>query len=352
MSRRLLASFSISTMLVSALSAQITYVDADCSTNTTLADGTAYVPMLNSTAIDNVWNQRAFANGGSILSSHDVTGNEDCPMLRTVITGLVPGLPHMIYTYWWGGANVSWRGRCLVDTTQPAAPLPGYVSLWFATSVFAPMTPLAVDAPLGVNQTVLGLTRDASGFENSGHFANQVLIQEGNRWLYEVPLGTFTADANGEIWVYIDDLEGQQGSANRTWYDGVGYEWAPFQVGAGCGNPTPSIGYVGQPIMTRDFSVTLTGGAPNSFALLAIGFNATSWNGLPLPLSLAQFGYPGCTLNVSADINQFALTNGSGAAQTTVNLSGLPNLDLYWQWAVLDPAGLTSTSGLETHFHQ
>jgi hypothetical protein len=352
MSRRLLLSLSASGLLATALSAQITYVDADCSTNTTLADGTAYVPMLNSTAIDNVWNQRAFANGGSILSSHDVTGTEDCPMLRTVISGLVPGLPHTIYTYWWGGANVSWRGRGLVDTAQPAPPLPGYVSLWFAASVFSPMTPLAFDAPLGLNQTALGLTRDSNGFENSGHFANQVLIQEGNRWLYEVPLGTFVPDGNGEIWVYIDDLEGNQSSGNRTWYDGVGYEWAPFQVGFGCGNPTPSIGYVGQPIMTRDFSVTLAGGPPNGLALLAIGFNATSWNGVPLPLSLAQFGFPGCTLNVADDINLFSLTDANGAAQASINLSGLSNLDLYWQWAVLDPTSLVCTPGLETHFHR
>lgn len=344
--------FTGAALLAATLQAQITYVDADCSVNTTLADGTAYAPMLNSTAIDNIWNQRAFANGGSILSSHDATGNEDCPMLRTTLSGLIPGFPYVIYTYWWGTAGSSWRGRALVDSTQPAGPLPGYVALWFATSVFSPMTPLAFDAPLGTNQTALGLTYDATGHENSGHFANQVLIQEGNRWLYEVPLGTFVADASGQIQVYVDDLEGQQSSGNRTWYDGVGYEWAPLAVGAGCGNPVPTIGYTGQPIMTRNFVVTLAGAPANAFTLLTIGFNATSWNGLPLPLSLQPFGYPGCSLNVAADVNLFLQTDPNGAASYTANLSGVPSLDLWWQWATLDAAGLAATTGLSTHFHR
>ncbi|MFO1077331.1 MAG: hypothetical protein U1E73_06345 [Planctomycetota bacterium] len=352
MRNRTLTALVGAALFASTLPAQITYVDADCSVNTTLADGTAYAPMLNSTAIDNIWNQRAFANGGSILSSHDVTGNEDCPMLRTTLSGLIPGFPYLIYTYWWGTAATSWRGRALVDTVQPSPPLPGYVALWFSTSVFAPMTPLAFDAPLGTNQTALGLTYDASGFENSGHFANQVLIQEGNRWLFEVPLGVFTADGNGEIQVYIDDLEGQQGSGNRTWYDGVGYEWAPLPVGSGCGNPAPAIGFTGQPIMTRDFSLTLAGGPPSSLALLTVGFNDTSWNGLPLPLSLAPFGYPGCALNVAADVNLFLLTDANGEASYTINIAGVPSLDLYWQWAALVPPGLATTTGLSTHFHR
>ncbi len=335
-----------------SLTAQITYVDADVSTNTTLANGAPYVPQTVTSSVDNEWTQRAFANGGTILSSHDATGNEDCPMLRTVITGLIPGVPHTIYTYWWGGASVNWRGRCAVDTAPPAPQLAGYNSVHFATSAFAPMTPLAFDAPLGANQTSLGLTYDALGFENTGHFANQVMLQEGNRWLYEVPLGTFYPDANGEIWVYVDDLEGQQSSSNRTWYDGVGWEWAPLPLGNGCGAPAPTIGYVGQPVTTRDFTVTLASAPASSLGMLVIGFNATSWNSLPLPLSLASFGFPGCDLNVAVDLNLFLLTDPNGAASYTVNLPQVPGLDVYWQWAALSPTGLVTTTGLETRFHR
>lgn len=335
-----------------SLTAQITYVDADTSTNTTLADGTAYTPVTTPSSVDNEWTVRAFANGGTILSSHDATGAEDCPMLRTVISGLVPGIPHTIYSYWWGVSGATWRGRCAVDTAQPAPQLPGYNSVHFATSAFAPMTPLAFDAPLGANQTALGLTRDALNFETTGHFANQVLIQEGNRWLYEVPIGTFLPNANGEIWVYVDDLEGNQSSANRTWYDGVGWEWAPLQIGNGCGAPAPSIGYVGQPVTTRDFTVTLAGAPASSLGMLVIGFNATSWNSLPLPLSLASFGFPGCDLNVAVDLNLFLVTDPTGAASYTVNLPAVPALDVYWQWAALGATGLVTSTGLETRFHR
>lgn len=335
------------------LAAQITYVDADTNTNTTRADGTAYTPQTSTSGTDNEWALRPFANGGTILSTHDVaSSNEDAPMLRTTITGLVPGLPHLVYSYWWGGANVDWRGRTMVSSVQPAPELPGYNSVHFANSVFEPMTPLAFDAPFGVNQTALGLTYDAAGMETTGHFANAVMIQEGNRWLYEVPLGTFVADANGEIQVYADDLAGAQSTSNRTWYDGVGWEWAPFQVGSGCGSPVPDIGYIGQPILTRDFTLTLAGAPASAPALLVVGFSSSSWGPVPLPLPLAALGFPGCNLNVSADANVFLQTDANGDASFTVTVRNLPPINLYWQWAVLSASGLAATSGLETRFHR
>lgn len=336
-----------------SLSAQITYVDADTNTNTTRADGSSYTPQTSTSGTDNEWALRPFANGGTILSTHDVASStEDAPMLRTTISGLVPGLPHLIYSYWWGGANVDWRGRCLVDTVQPAPELPGYNSVHFSGSAFAPMTPLAFDSPLGFGQATLGLAYDAAGIETTGHFANLVMIQEGNRWLFEVPLGTFVADGNGEIHVYADDLAGVQSTSNRTWYDGVGWEWAPFPLGNGCGNPVPQIGYVGQPILSRDFSLTLSGASANAFGLLVVGFSSTAWNSLPLPLPLAVLGFPGCDLNVSADANVFLQTDPNGAASFTANLARVPPINLYWQWAVLTPAGLATTTGLETRFHR
>lgn len=339
--------------ICASLSAQITYVDADCNTNTTRADGTTYTPMASTSGTDNEWALRLFANGGTILSTHDVaSSNEDGPMLRTTISGLLPGVPYLIYSYWWGGANVVWRGRGLVASSQPAPQLPGYNTVHTSTSVFAPMTPLAFNAPVGFSQVTLGLTYDGAGMETSGHFANQVMLQEGNRWLYELPLGTFVADVTGQIQVYADDLEGAQTTGNRTWYDGVGFEIAPLPIGSGCGNPVPQIGYVGQPIMTRNFTVTLSGAPANALALLVIGFSTTSWNSLPLPLSLASFGFPGCDLNVSSDNNLFLLTDPNGAASYSVNLSGLPTIDLYWQWAALPAVGLSATSGLETKFHR
>ncbi len=340
-------------VLAAPLSAQITYVDADTNTNTTLADGSPYTPSTSTSGTDNQWALRPFANGGTILSSHDVSGsNEDAPMLRTTISGLTPGLPYLVYTYWWGGFNVTWRGRALASGTQPSPQLPGYNTVHNASSVFAPMTPLAVDSPVGHLQTTLGLTRDAANFENSGHFQNQVMLQEGNRWLFEVPLGTHVADGNGQIHVYADDLEGVQSTSFRTWYDGVGYELAPLPVGNGCGSPLPQIGSLGQPVMTRPFAVTLGNAPANSLAMLVIGFSATSWNGAPLPFPLATLGFPGCDLNVAPDLNLFFATDGSGNATYPITVPALAPIDAFWQWGVLGPGGLASTTGLLTRFHR
>lgn len=344
-----IALLTLSTMTAAQTTA-ITYVDADCSTNTTLADGTPYAPVA-STANDNQWNLRAFANGGTILSASDIAPGEDVPMLRTTISGLVPGVPHLIYGYFWGVAGAAWRGRMVVDTVQPTPEITGYISINFVGTAFLPMQPLAYNAPIGANQTALGLTYDASGFETSGHFTNQVKIQEGNRWLYEVRLGQFLPDGNGEIHVYVDDLA-NQGNGNRTWFDGVGYEWAPLPFGNGCGANVPSIGYTGAPHMNSNFTVNLSGAPASALAVLSFGLSNVAWTGGVLPASLAFAGFPGCDLNVSPDVTIFTLTDPTGAAAHSVFLSGLPQLDLFWQWATLDASGLSATTGLQTSFHQ
>ena len=80
-------------LLATAASAQVVYVDADANTNTTNADGTPLVPVVGPIVNDDQWQLRPFANGGTIISSNDSgTGSEDCPMLRTTITGLIPTL--------------------------------------------------------------------------------------------------------------------------------------------------------------------------------------------------------------------------------------------------------------------
>lgn len=328
----------------------ITYIDADCSVNTTLADGTPYAPQAT-TANDNEWNARAFANGGTILSSNDIAGNENAPMLRTTISGLLPGVPHQIYAYFWGVAGAAWRGRVLVSDTQPAPELPGYVSVTFTGTTFTGMQPLAFDSPIGPGQTSLGLTYDAAGMAQGTHFSNQVMLHEGNRWLFEVPLGSYLPNQNGEVTIYVDDLA-NQGNGNRTWYDGVGYEWAPLSFGNGCGAPAPEIGYIGRPNMNSSFTVTMSNGPASNMAILVFGLSNVAWSGGPLPQSLAFAGFPGCDLLVSPDVNSIALTDPNGFASSSIFLSGVPQLDLYWQWAALTPSSLAFSAGLRTSFHE
>tara|TARA_R110002072_G_scaffold302499_1_gene485904 strand:+ start:69746 stop:70804 length:1059 start_codon:yes stop_codon:yes gene_type:complete len=349
-----LLALAVATTLASPLAAQITYVDADETTNTTFADGT---PMVTTTANlnDDVWRARTFANGGTIYSSCEAgTPGEDCPMLRTTITGLIPTLPYNIYAYFWNADNAGWRGRAQVDTAQPTSPLPGYNGAHFAGSAFEPMTSLSITTPAynGLNPR-LDLTPDPSGFEIEGHFANTgVLLIEGNRLLCEVYVGTFEADFSGNIDVYIDDLANTV-DFNRTWYDGVGYELAPLTNGLGCGNPVPTIGHAGPPIYNLPFELTLTNAPANAIALPVVGLSNSSWNGVPLPLDLGLVGLtPGCPLNVRPDILGNLLTDANGDCVFTVNLPTFTPFTVYWQWGVLTAAGLSMTPALETLFHR
>lgn len=337
-------------------SAQIVYVDADQTTNTTLATGAPLIPNPVSSGIDNNWTLRLLGNGATAYESHagGTVVNEDAPMLRTTIVGLAAGVRYHVYAYFWGAstASANWRGRAVVDVAAPTPQIQGYNTRQPAVSSLLPMTPLAVGASVGVGQTSLGLSFNATGFETSGHFATPTMIMEGNRWLYEVSLGHHAANANGEIFVWVDDLEGNVNSDSRTWYDGVGWEVAPQQYGTGCGTPLPTIDSVGPPIWTRNFEVTLANAPANGIAVLVIGLSSTSWSGIPLPLPLASIGYLGCDLLVSLDLTQAAITSPVGAASITFNLSAPSPTSIFFQWAAFDASGAISmTPGLSVLFH-
>ncbi|GAA5495187.1 hypothetical protein Rhal01_01362 [Rubritalea halochordaticola] len=206
--------------------AAITYVDATINGNTTLADGSALIDgthYQSGTGGTNTWNDRAFANGGTIISNSDTTGEGDAPVLRTTISGLTAGESYEVYTYFWGIDGATTRGRTSLSSTTP---MDGYNTSHFNGSSFDPMTALTrlVSGDSGLNPGPVS-TADGSGFENGGYFTNSVLTEESNRSMYQVSLGTAVADGSGNIHIYIDDLENTS-SVNRTWYDGVGYELA------------------------------------------------------------------------------------------------------------------------------
>jgi len=75
--------------------------------------------------------------------------------------------------------------------------------------------------------------------------------------------------------------------------------------------------------------------------LLLFGFSSQSWNGLPLPLSMAFAGFPTCTLLVSADSS--VVVPGSLSAPIPPQLIGLSFLN---QAAVLDPGSTVPALGM------
>lgn len=190
----------------------ITYVDAADGPggNTTFADGSLFEAHKTSpVGNDNQWTLRPLGNGGTVFTSNDgaPSGPEDAPLLVTTIRGLTPGAAYNVYAYFWSDQN-SWQ-------------------------LIASLTSLAEGA--SAQSGVKPPPRAQSTLAVATDFANQVMVEEANRQLYQAPLGQATADARGEIRVWIDDFP-NAASVNRTWYDGVGYALASkTEAGASTG---------------------------------------------------------------------------------------------------------------------
>lgn len=321
------------TLAASAFS-QVTYVDLDAATNTTLADGAAVTFGANHTAGDHLWFMRANGtstlNGaGTCFGSNDSTV-ENSPMLRTTISGLTPGAQYDIYFYLWAHPTQLWRGRANVATSAPAPELTGYVTTGPSWSTDRRMKALANTSFTFPGETNLGLTYDATTrLETSGHFTNPVRIFEGAAYLFEGAIGRFAADANGEIWVYLDDHP-NGGYNNRTWLDGVGYKPAPTNAGGGCGDAT--IDLVGQQMANMPWNVTLGNADANSLAILLIGFTSQA------PVDIAAYGLtPGCLLTNSYFTGYFTVTDAMGASSFSGLIPSLsiPAVPFAFQWATL-----------------
>ena len=112
--------------------------------------------------------------------------------------------------------------------------------------------------------------------------------------------------------------------------------------GAGGPGAVPTLSASGLPSIGVTFDVELSDAVANSSALFVFGGSDVTWQGSPLPLSLASLGAPGCELLVAADITQFLLTDPTGAAVFPIAIPNDPTLldyPFYEQFAVLDLAG-------------
>ncbi len=132
---------------------------------------------------------------------------------------------------------------------------------------------------------------------------------------------------------------------------GVDYvEGVQFTYGKGCrgdGGKVPVIGALnGFPIVgNRNYSITLGSARPQSTALLLWGLSDKRWGSFTLPLDLGNAGITNCTLYAAADFVWSAPTFGGspGTGQALVKfpipaIGTLKGLNLYFQWAVVDPA--------------
>ncbi len=301
---------------VASAQAQITYLDANTSnqagvTNTTYADGTAFMPPLTGVTVpgDNQWWERTgFANDGDILA---VNENSDVPVIRTTISGLTPGDGYDVYVYYW------WAD-------------PGGNGAW----------------DLGAGFTEAGITHfiysDGAPIVNA--FTNgPILIQEGNRDMYEYYVGCTTASAAGTIDVYIDD---HPNNDDRSWYDGVGTKPTTcVSTGVGtnfCGpavvNSTGNsavIGASGTDVVANNDLVLEASDLPNN----SFGFFLTS----PMQGFVANPGGSSGNLCLSGSVGRYVgpgqiqNSGGAGAFSLAVDLTLHPT-----------PTGFVSVAPTET----
>lgn len=127
--------------------------------------------------------------------------------------------------------------------------------------------------------------------------------------------------------------------------------------GTGCAGPAgvPALSNVAGslPRIGSTLQLRLTN-LPPSFVNVPIGFlgfDATSWFGVPLPVSLTPLGFPGCDA-LLAPIRSDGLTNVSGVANWPIALpmNALAlGTDIYFQGAVLvpgwNPGGFVFSNG-------
>jgi len=152
-------------------------------------------------------------------------------------------------------------------------------------------------------------------------------------------------DSSGQS-TYVSNLT--EGTQQLAWSrSGAGQAWTPTIVRASwrirCAGPAqfdpPALAISGEPTLGSVYDLTLAGALPASAAVLISGLSNTSHNGLPLPAALP--GAPGCELMVSPDALNAVPTSAIGTSSYGIDVpssGGLLGLQVYHQWAVLDPS--------------
>lgn len=188
--------------LCSCVHGQITYVDANAS-NTQAVGGAPSPFFTTSVTSDSRWRFRAgfgfdvAGNNGVYEKDGASGGYGDAAKLEVTISGLTPLTEYGVYVNFLSASNANWRVQAGLEEND--------------LSVFDTNT-------AGVED--LGLT------SVSGSNRNQLRGFVGNA----------TADASGEIKVYVDDTSATS-SGNRAWFDGVSY-------GSAVTPPEPEVGLV------------------------------------------------------------------------------------------------------------
>jgi hypothetical protein len=183
--------------------AAITYVDAaEGSLGNTFATGgslgvTTWQRSVT-TNDDDQWGRRTDSdtNGATLFQGYsNLAGGGSIPELTTQITLLDPG-NYNVWVFFWDASGTN-KWNIAAGLTSGSTATYSFDGLGTTNQTVAAST---LSFTTGI--TTVGLT---------------------DRILYGVNLGQATA-SGGSINVFIDSLEAASSGANRTWYDGVGFE--------------------------------------------------------------------------------------------------------------------------------
>jgi hypothetical protein len=204
------------------------------------------------------------------------------------------------------------------------------------------------------------------GGETDNGCVDDVWSWDGSGWVKHFATSGVMPSARKGAAVYVDavtnELRLHGGGCGSNYSDELWSFLLPVfarseSIGVGCagsnGVPTLDLTNGTSPVIgtTVDF---LYSNALNSLlvtaAIVAVGFDQSSYQGIPLPLPLAVIGLPGCTLYHSNDLS-VSVGVAAGAAQFTWSL-GIPNnatflgLEVFVQGLHLEFAGAGSWAAM------
>lgn len=127
-----------------------------------------------------------------------------------------------------------------------------------------------------------------------------------------------------------------------------------FGVGCTGSAGTPVHTGRGTPEVGQTFTLEVSRTPAGAPVVWMIGFSRTTWNGLPLPLSLAALGAPGCSLLTAPALTVTGVAGRTGVAQIDLTLPDNRSLlggHVYTQVSPLDPSanalGFSYSNGLD-----
>jgi hypothetical protein len=131
-----------------------------------------------------------------------------------------------------------------------------------------------------------------------------------------------------------------------------GASFANYGTGCAGGAGVPDLTAATYPALGTTFTLQVGNASLNATdAFLMIGFSDTSWNGVPLPLTMAGFGMPNCTAYASPDAVLFFLLSG-GTGTVSLSLPAAPGFvgtSLYAQALVRDPSAGNALGAVVTN---